>query len=292
MPIAGTTMDAVLAVPRGGSPVVVAVPPDVRVDLAGQPEQTAGELGAVGPRLVEATQSLLGVRIGHYVVGDEASLAATVDGMGGIEAEVEAPFSVGARSYRAGLRRLDGRGVLDYLVASPTARDAFLRWQDVLQGFFDGTPRVGDVPGSTDDAGAVVNAMRAGRGASVVELPTSVGIDGAVRIDRRKLHDLVATRLRTAGGPLVRVVVINGSGLPGVADSLAVRLAPLGYQVVVAENDSHADATTEVLASADRFVGDAQRVRSVIGSGSVYVDAQPTGLADVTIVAGKDLSIG
>jgi len=77
-----------------------------------------------------------------------------------------------------------------------------------------------------------------------------------------------------------------------VADSLALRLAPLGIQIVAAQNDSHPDAYTQVLASAESFVPAARRVVSVIGVGSVYVDAQPTGLADVTIVAGKDLSIG
>src|SRR5207248_9813228 len=96
----GRSMEAGGAVPRGARPSVVAIPPDVGVDLAGQPERLAGDLGAVGPRVVEVTQSLLGRRIRHYVVSDQASLAGAVDGMRGIQAEVEAPFSSGGRTYR------------------------------------------------------------------------------------------------------------------------------------------------------------------------------------------------
>jgi hypothetical protein len=287
-----TSLWAVVAVPRHGSPVVVAVPPDLQIDLAGSPPVVAAALGATGPRMVEAAQAVLGRRVQHYVVSSAISLAAAIDSAGGASVEVEAPFSTRGRTIRAGTQRIAGLEVEAYLSAAATPQDLFLRWQGVLDGFFASSSRVTSSLGLSDDPAIVARIVRAAQGARLEAVPTLTGVDGLVRPDMDGIDALVATRMPTAGGPIVRVVVINGSGRPGVADALALRLSPLGYQIVAAQNDSKRDEWTQVLAAGQRFVVDAERVRSLIASGTVYVDAQPTGLADVTIVVGKDLSIG
>jgi hypothetical protein len=287
-----TALQAVIAAPRRSAPVVIAIPSEVQLDLAGAPPVTAGEMGAVGPRIIEADQSLLDRRVQHVVVSDPGSLSAAVTQLGGITVEVEAPFAVGSRSIRGGMQHLGGAAVVTYLRGAPTETDRFLRWQDVLDGFMSSTGRVGTALGASDDPGIVEPILRTARGAQVVVLPTATGVDGLVRPSVNAIRALVSSKVRTAGGPVVRVVVINGSGRPGVADALAVRLAPLGYQIVAAENDSKKDEWTQVVASGERFLNAADRVQSVIASGTVYLGSQPTGLADVTIVVGKDLSIG
>jgi hypothetical protein len=49
---------------------------------------------------------------------------------------------------------------------------------------------------------------------------------------------------------------------------------------------------TEIVAAGDVFEGDAERVQALLGVGMVYVDAQPTGIADITIKVGKDFTSG
>ena len=39
-----------------------------------------------------------------------------------------------------------------------------------------------------------------------------------------------------------------------------------------------------------RFLGRAQDVQRLMGAGNVYVGSQPTGIADITIVVGKDFT--
>ena len=288
----GTALQAVVAAPRRGAPVVIAIPSDVQLDLAGAPPVMAGQMGAVGPRIIEADQSLLDRRVQHFVVSDAGTLSAAIGRLRGITVEVEAPFSVGARTIRGGLQHLGGAAVITYLRGAPTETDRFLRWQDVLDGFMASSGRVGTALGASDDPRIVEPILRTARRARVVVLPTATGVDGLVRPSVNAIRALVSSKVRTAGGPIVRVVVINGSGRPGVADSLAVRLAPLGYEIVAAENDSKKDEWTQIVASGERFLAAADRVRSVMASGTVYLGTQPTGLADVTIVVGKDLSIG
>jgi len=88
----------------------------------------------------------------------------------------------------------------------------------------------------------------------------------------------------------VPVVVLNGSGLPGVGELVAERLIPEGFRVVVSENAASFDhdVTAIVVADeADRPL--AERVRDSLGVGEVQVGGPASGLADVTVVVGRDL---
>src|SRR5439155_1556661 len=133
-----------------------------------------------------------------------------------------------------------------YLRGAPTETDRFLRWQDVLDGFMASSGRVGTALGASDDPRIVEPILRTARRARVVVLPTATGVDGLVRPSVNAIRALVSSKVRTAGGPIVRVVVINGSGRPGVADSLAVRLAPLGYEIVAADKQGQAVVVLDV----------------------------------------------
>ena len=45
---------------------------------------------------------------------------------------------------------------------------------------------------------------------------------------------------------------------------------------------------SQIAASGEAFMAKAQQVQALLGAGMVYVDSQPTGIADITIVVGKD----
>ncbi len=70
-------------------------------------------------------------------------------------------------------------------------------------------------------------------------------------------------------------------------------LAPSGYRVVSSQNPETFDTSeTQVVAAMTEFLTEAEQVRGPLGLGKVYVGPQPTGIADITIVMGKDYSRG
>jgi hypothetical protein len=51
-------------------------------------------------------------------------------------------------------------------------------------------------------------------------------------------------------------------------------------------------AFTQVVASDDSFLSKASQVQAILGVGSVYVGPESSGVADITIVVGKDFKAG
>jgi hypothetical protein len=144
-----------------------------------------------------------------------------------------------------------------------------------------------------DDVGAVQDAFRAARGARFRELPATlsegrllVPDDGAIR---RQLSSLFGISV----GPPVGVVVLNGSGVPGVGELVASKLVPGGFRIVASENARTFDhKVTEIVATTDQAKAQADRVRGLLGVGTVVLGAGSSGLADITVVVGRDLTAG
>jgi hypothetical protein len=86
------------------------------------------------------------------------------------------------------------------------------------------------------------------------------------------------------------VIVLNGSGLPGVGELVAERIVPGGFRIVVSENAANFDheETLVVVGSPDDVVL-GERVRDLLGTGSVNVSLS-SGIAPVTVVVGKDFT--
>jgi NAD(P)-dependent dehydrogenase (short-subunit alcohol dehydrogenase family) len=83
------------------------------------------------------------------------------------------------------------------------------------------------------------------------------------------------------------VIVLNGSGVPGIGELVAERLVPGGFRIVISDNASDFDheETLVVVGSADVALG--ERVRDLLGTGSVNVSVS-SGIAPVTVVIGED----
>jgi hypothetical protein len=286
--------ETVVAVSPSHGPVAVVVPAVTELDLPDGPA-TAGQAGTTGPLLVEATQAALGRRMTHYLVSQGSDLEALIDRLGGTEVILEAQFSWNGRTHGPGPGRLSGAAVLAYLDQGGDS-DRTRRWEEVLQGMLSASGARGrwEGPlGQTDDPDAVVGVLARAHGATVLELPTTSGFDGALRPDPKGVANLVGTRFGSAGDGLIRVVVLNGNGRAGYGGKLGTLLAPAGFRVVAAQNASTFGVKeTQVIASGDQFVPDANRVLALIGTGKVYVGSQPTGIADITIVVGKDIQLG
>jgi hypothetical protein len=274
-----------------GPPVVMAVPAQTVVDLPGGGPGTVGEAGITPGLAVAAAQATLNIRVPHYLVINESDLQALVDRLGGIEVDVEAMFPSGAQTLGPGMTQLLGRDVAQYLATATDPDDLTARWEDVLTALMSGSsnPGLWTFPlGQSDDISRAAQMLSAAHGSSVAELPTAPS-DGTIQPDIKAIAALVRQSFAAPGAPLIRVVVLNGNGRPGMGALIATRLAPLGYRVVAAQNaPSFRMQSTQVVAATDSFVPQAEEVVAALGLGKVYVGQQFTGIADVTIIVGKD----
>lgn len=116
---------------------------------------------------------------------------------------------------------------------------------------------------------------------------------GLSRPDETGIAHLVAELFGEPDRLPTAVIVLNGTGAPGVGESVAAHLIPAGFRVVVSQNASSFDhADTLVVANTADLRPVAERVRRLLGVGSVSVAGVPSGLGDVTIVVGRDYRTG
>jgi hypothetical protein len=292
--LADQTFVAVIAIPPGRPAVALAVPGDTLIDLPGGSPMTVGTATRSPGELVASMQATFDQRIPHYVISSGVDLQNLIDRLGDIGVLVEEPFDWDGQTLGPGETTLTGGAALQYL-ESADPLSATGRWEDVLAGVLRaaGSPNLAAAPlGTTDDPVLVPSLLVRAKGAPVLEMPTAVvqGSEGR-QVDRKALKALRLSRFPGIGGKLIRVVVLNGNGQPGVGAEISTLLAPSGYHVVSSQNTETFDTKeTQVIAATTAFLASAGDVRGLMGLGKVYVGAQPTGIADITIVVGKDYS--
>jgi LytR cell envelope-related transcriptional attenuator/LytR_cpsA_psr family len=288
---------AVVAVPAQGPPVVMAIPTDAEVDITGGSLVTVGQAMSDPGLMVAAVQAAVDRRVEHHLVMDSIALASVVDALGGVEVQTEAIFTSGAEVLGPGPEHLMGGAVLAYLDQA-TDEDITARWEEVLAGVFSAKAKPGawsSLIGTTDDidAARALLARAQTERAIVLELPTAPAPDGGVAVDVDAATELIDRHFGGSSTDLVRVVVLNGNGDPLVGSQIAALLAPQGFRVVAAQDAVSFHVTqTEVVAGSDQFEPEAEKVQALLGVGMVYVDSQPTGIADITIKVGKDFTSG
>jgi hypothetical protein len=300
----------VLGASEAGPPFAVVIPNNTTVDLPGGGPPTVGEAITSPELLIAATQATLNRRVDHYLLSTEGDVLALVDRLGGITVQVEEGFLYGGEVVGPGQTKLFGAEVLTYLESVPEEEipvipsdegggeaqgDASVsRWQDVLWGLFSATGEADRWEGPMGESDVAEPAPLLARviGALVTELPTLPGEDSRLP-DGRAIDELVRNSFPTSGGELVRVVVLNGNGLAGQGLDIGAILAPHGFRVVAAQNAaSFRVRVTAIIAASEAFAAKAEEARKLLGVGRVYVGPQPTGVADLTIVAGKDFGSG
>ena len=278
-------------------PAVVSLPSEMTFTVPGQGDGTIDEAIALeGSSFRVAVSNLLGVWVDHFAVMDRDGLAALVDRMGGIGVELQDAFETEAETLGPGEVRLTGEQVDEYL--SVHGRATELRWQLVLQGLLAKRAVLlqNDLL-QTDDAAAVAAVLDDAKGSAVQQVPVEdLGgdlQDPLIKADPEELPGFVSSAFGEGLGETVPVIVVNGNGEPGVGESVAAKIVPAGFRVVLSQNADRFDhQTTAVIASGDEHVDAARRVQEALGVGEVQVTRVPSGLADVTIVVGKDYGRG
>lgn len=258
----------------GGSlpPAGLVLPSGLALVVPGQGDATVGELGILeGRTAATAVSNLLGVWIAHHATLDAARLIELIDRAGGV--------SLGGRTVTGeeALRQARSAGAEG--------------WAAVLGAVLEGVAWAPtDLP-DADSPTAVVEALNAARGARVMVLSAEEVAAGISRADPEVLRSTVTALWGFPDREVVPVVVLNGSGHPGVGEVAAERLVPDGFRVVLSENAARfgQEVTTIVVPDEGlRTLG--ERVRDSLGVGEVRVAGPASGMADVTVVVGEDLT--
>lgn len=285
---------AIIGVPPGDAAFAVVAPDDASVDLPSGAPLTIGPASSTGPAAIETAQALMNRRVGHYVFSTPTDIAALVDRLGGISFGAQGSAIVNGVAVGPGQTRANGAQVQGYLT-SATGVERWVRWEDVLSGLLDSGADASAwsvPPGRSDANGVVAGLLRAAHGATVVDLPTTT-MFGTLKVDPDGVDAMLASSFKESVGGLVRVIVQNGNGRPGMGQEVAELLAPYGYRVIGSQNAaSFNEPQTKILAGGQSFMRWAQEAQGVLRAGMVYLDPQPTGIADVVIIVGKDFGTG
>ena len=257
----------------GAEDGALVVPSQIQVTIPGQGDATLRDALELPPRqAATAVANLLGVWVEHYAVLGTDRLTDVVDRAGGIV---------------VGTDTIAGAEAVTMLEdAGEGGTSAFAL---VVGGLLQADPawEPSDFAKADSPSSALTN-FEAARGAAVSSLPIA---EVATDVFQADPEDVRAAVVYAFGGPdreVVNVIVLNGSGVPGVGELVAEQIVPDGFRIVISENASNFDhqETLVVVGSADD-VPLGERVRDLLGTGSVNVSV-PSGLAPVTIVVGKD----
>lgn len=259
----------------GGSlaPAGIVVPSRVSLTIPGQGDGTMGEAATLpGRQAATAAANLLGVWIPHHVTLRAGDLAAVIDRAGGIQ---------------VGGTTLTGEEAIASLSPSGTPNEAV--WETTLEAILGVvTWQAGDVP-EADSPTAVADLLNGAHGAAVEVLPAEEVQGGLLDTDPETIRAAVTAAFGSEDRQVLPVIVLNGSGEPGVGERVAEHLIPGGFRVVVSENASSFDhGSTLVVVPSEEHRPLGERVRDLLGVGEVQVAGPASGLADVTIVVGKD----
>lgn len=206
-------------------------------------------------------------RIGDsFAMGGDTSLAAVTNFF-------TVPFTsyatVNTEAYQDALTGQSVEALLDEIVATNLGDEELARWGQL----FDEV--------TSEDVALIPLPVE----------PVKVGAQTYFEPQRAEIADLVSSWWGVAlaeEDPAVRVIVYNGSGLPGVAGQAAQELIRGGFRVVDTKNADRFDyETTQIVVQR----GDEQRgtdVREVLGVGDVVMQPANQEVADVIIIVGAD----
>jgi len=316
--------------PEQSSASVVLVPSRLLVDAAGTGSLPFGETVTLPERSApaQALTDLLGVRVDDSWVLTAGGLGEIVDAVGGVQAVVDVDVvetdADGQRTLvlRAGSQDLGGTAASSYatyLAEDEPEQARLARFDDVFSAVVAGLPEErsavaalvrgggGGLQSTLDPASlaARLSVMRDAAAAGtwvsdvlpVTEIDTgdsvpTYGIDsGQVAA---MMRSLLPGALQTgAGGEVLRVLVENGVGTPGLVELARAKLVAEGFRFVNGGNaaDFGFDESAVIIPDGtEASVRRGQRVAVSLGLPESAVTTSDRGqtVADVIVILGKD----
>ena len=255
----------------------IVIPSNVLITIPGEGDGTTTEAALLpGREAATSIANLLGVWVPHYAVTNTARLARVVDRAGGIQVFGQT---------RSGSEVTD---ILNERGAAPA-----LQWREIVDGLLSEGVTWQETDLIELDDSSVPGLLAAAAGASAQVLPTEQATRGLKQPDQSGTAQMMTTAFGAPDRIPIPVVVLNGSGVPGIGEPVAERLIPAGFRIVVNGNASSFDHdATLIVAGTEEEQGSAERVREALGVGEVSISGIRSGLGDVTIVVGKDFKTG
>jgi anionic cell wall polymer biosynthesis LytR-Cps2A-Psr (LCP) family protein len=310
--------------------VTVLVPSRLIVDLPGSGSVPFGEtLGLPDKEAsAKALTDLIGVTVDGAWVLTPAGLAALVDKVGGVSAEVDVDVVTKAADgsdtvvVRAGSQELGGAeaaAYATYATAEEPEQARLARFYDVLDGVLRG------LPDETPEIEGTVTSLKAGSRSTLSQslLAEIITAAHAVSADGDMLSDVLPVNAITTGageesygvnaqqaaalmearfapslvkdtaGGAVRVLVQNGVGTPGLVDKARTRLVKAGFRFVNGNNAPEFGQKKSAVLIPDSTPASVQRgaaVAAALGlpASAVGVSGQGQTVAEVIVVLGRD----
>lgn len=310
----------------------ILVPSRLIVDVAGSGTLPFGETLALPDERASAgaLTDLLGIRVQDSWVLTGKGLAAAVDQVGGVQADVDVDVirtdAKGDRTVvvRAGTQELSGAAAsayATYLAEDEPEQARLARFNEVLDGLLRGLPdetaavaaaleKVGPESSSTLPQGRLaavltqLHTAATGDGLAAENLPVNeIDTGGSVQaygLDAGKADTLLKSRfagaqLRDPAGESVRVLVQNGVGTPGLVERARTRLVEDGFRFVNGGNAGTFGleaSTVQIPEGSKKSQDRGRRVAASLGlpSDSVELAGQGQTVADVIVILGSDFT--
>lgn len=323
----GSDWLSLLAVnPDGTRPLTLFLPTATLTEIPGFGFDSLGKAMALGrlPLQEVAVENLLGVTVDHTMLVSEQLVSRLVDLAGGIEVEISerllAPSGANrlVTVFEAGRQRLDGAHAVRYLQYRDPDGDELarvVRAQQIWEGMyarFDGdrsedlermvTSLLTSSPvtdAAPKDAGAFLAAFAAAGDARAyrtlpVETVGTGGTESAFRVQQSRLDELVRSLLANSLPPEgpgrgARVQVLNGNGEPESGLAVADLLVPAGFRIADTGNARSFDfRRTKIVIYREADVAIAERIRELLGVGTIEISRTQQTIVDVTVVVGRD----
>lgn len=311
------TIIAVALWPKTGEMAAVAIPRDSYVHIPGVGNRRINASHAFGslPLTIDTVELLLGFPFDYYIEVNVEGLADLVDAVGGVDIEVEKRMYYRDRAQdllidlQPGLQHLGGQEAVGYVRFRHDAMGDLGRIERQRQ-FLRSVTRellspdnVGRLPGLAETFVDTVQTNLSVRDILMLKkIVEQIGADGIrmatvpatpLRIAGQSVLQLDAVELqrvvdRVLWGQGIRVIVLNGTSINGLASRMAERLTEHGYDVLEVGNADRPTETTVVLDHRGH-ARRAERVASAVGGGVISADPDGDNPADVTVILGSDM---
>ena len=311
------TLIALVVWPKIGEMAALSIPRDSRVVIPGVGNRRINASHAYGglPLTVETVEMLLGIPFDYYIEVNVSGLADLVDAIGGIDVEVEKRMHYRDRSQnllidlQPGLQHLTGEQAVGYVRFRHDAmgdlgrierQRKFLRLvagELLSPANVRRLPRLADTFVETVETNLTVRDILslkkiieqvgpdAIRMASLPARPRMIDGQSVLELDADEVQQTVD---RVLWGQGIRVVILNGTSVDGLAARVAEVLEQQGYEILEVGNAERKTAATLILDHRGQ-TRRAQRVSSLLGGAVISAAPDGDNPADVTIILGDDL---
>ena len=299
----------------------LSIPRDIRVDLEGYGTVKINAAHVHGGPILAAiaVEQLVGIKPDYYIKTNLKGFRKSVDVLGGVEIDVEKNMHYTDRwgglyiDLHKGLQVLNGEKAMEYVrfrhdalgdITRVQRQQKFLKvfvakmlspiklpklpW--VVKALMDNVET--DV--TLRDAVCLAELAKE-TGLNEVQMATLPATPETIHgisymVANADESNKVIQELFFPKPPMPKIEVLNGSGIPGAAQKVADVLKERGYEVMNIGNASSFDyASTELIAH--RGEEGINELASIVNSGAVKRDENPSAKVDITVIVGRDCTL-